>query len=362
MLSLRKNFGKTLEPAAGNGAFFSKIPHCVAVEIDPRHCLPEMINADFFDMPDSTKFDTIIGNPPYVRYQDIPDSTKNKFTADIFDKRSNLYLFFIEKCLRHLNKNGEIIFITPRDFLKATSSKKLNALLYNSGTITDIIDLGDQNIFGSHTPNCCIWRFEKDNLSHQTNDGREFICSEGQLFFISEKESCIFSDIFYVKVGAVSGCDELFDDMTHGDTDFIYSETIASGKTRRMIFNGKNDALLPHKERLINRKIKNFSENNWWEWGRLHYRSEHPRIYVNCKTRRQQPFFLHSCNNYDGSILAIFPRDSKADIQILCNLLNSVDWNELGFICDGRFIFSQRSLENALLPTIFAKYIPQKKI
>ncbi len=27
--------------------------------------------------------------------------------------------------------------------------------------------------------------------------------------------------------------------------------------------------------------------------------------------------------------------------------LNEVDWTDLGFVCDGRFLFSQRSLENA---------------
>ncbi len=37
-------------------------------------------------------------------------------------------------------------------------------------------------------------------------------------------------------------------------------------------------------------------------------------------------------------------------------MLNDVDWGELGFVCDGRFLFAQRSLENALLPEDFAAY------
>jgi adenine-specific DNA-methyltransferase len=37
-------------------------------------------------------------------------------------------------------------------------------------------------------------------------------------------------------------------------------------------------------------------------------------------------------------------------------LLNDVDWHELGFVCDGRFIFSQRSLAHALLPETFAEF------
>ena len=35
-------------------------------------------------------------------------------------------------------------------------------------------------------------------------------------------------------------------------------------------------------------------------------------------------------------------------------MLNLVDWAELGFVCDGRYLFTQRSLQEALLPESFA--------
>jgi adenine-specific DNA-methyltransferase len=100
-----------------------------------------IMNMDFFDFEISNTFDTIIGNPPYVRFQDINETTKNKLDMKLFDKRSNLYLFFIYKSIQHLNDHGELIFITPRDFLKATSSINLNKFIYDHGTITDIIDM-----------------------------------------------------------------------------------------------------------------------------------------------------------------------------------------------------------------------------
>lgn len=76
MLQMRKNFGRIMEPSCGNGAFFSNIPDCVGIEIDSQHCPKGALNMDFFDYPLSEKFDTISGNPPYVRYQDIYDTTK----------------------------------------------------------------------------------------------------------------------------------------------------------------------------------------------------------------------------------------------------------------------------------------------
>ena len=93
-------------------------------------------------------------------------------------------------------------------------------------------------------------------------------------------------------------------------------------------------------------------------WGRLHYRSERPRVYVNGKTRSAKPFFIHDCKDYDGAVLAIFPRRADVDPVAFRDALNAVDWGDLGFVCDGRFLFTQRSLENAPLPVAFAAFRP----
>ncbi len=353
MLQLKKNFGNVLEPSCGAGAFVKNIPNSIGIEIDPKYSGTHSLNIDFFDYPMLNKFDTIIGNPPYVRYQDILPETKKKLTSTIFDERSNLYLFFIEKCIQHLKPHGELIFITPRDFLKATSSIKLNEFIFNKGTITDLIDLGDKKIFNGFSPNCVIWRFENDNFSRKTNISKEFVLSNGQLLFTNNYYPLIFNDVFSVKVGAVSGNDEIYSNEEFANAEFVCSFTYKTGLTKKMVFNIKNDYLERHKNTLISRKIRSFDETNWWQWGRLHYMSNKSRIYVNSKTRNKQPFFTHECKNYDGSVLAIFPNNPKADEKKLCEKLNSVNWFELGFVCDGRYIFSQKSLENSLLPEYF---------
>lgn len=356
MLLLRRNHGRILEPSCGAGAFFNEIPECVGIEIDINHCPKNALNIDFFDYPIEEKFDTIIGNPPYVRYQDINEETKGKLNSTLFDSRSNLYLFFIEKCIRHLNDHGELIFITPRDFMKATSSIKLNQFIYEQGTITDLIDLGDQSVFKGFSPNCVIFRFEKGNFTRKTNVSKEFICSNGQLMFTDNSYPLIFKDLFFVKVGAVSGDDKIFANEEYGNEEFVCSYTCKTGNTKRMIFDIPHPFLIPYKQRLLDRRIRKFDETNWYQWGRLHYISTEKRIYVNAKTRNRQPFFTHPCNNYDGSILAIFPKNQSVDINAVCSDLNKVNWFELGFVCDGRFLFSQKSLENAPLPLNFSKY------
>lgn len=363
MLNLRKNKGTILEPSCGNGAFYNNIENCVGIEYDKTVAPHGALVMDFFNYSIDNKFDTIIGNPPYVRFQDISKETKSKLDRTLFDERSNLYLFFIEKCIKHLNPHGELIFIVPRDFLKATSSTKLNQYIYEQGTITDFIELGDEKIFNGATPNCVIFRFEKDNFSRKTNNTKNFSVVNGQIFFTSNEYNIKFSDLFYVKVGAVSGADKCFMN-DKGNKSFVFSETCKTGKIRKMFYNKKSKELEPYKNELLNRRIRKFTEDDWYAWGRKYYESQEERIYVNCKTRNKNPFFYHKCKAYDGSVLAIFPKfnTTTKELKEIAKELNHVNWEELGFVCDGRFIFSQNALENCILPSMFKKYIKKENI
>jgi adenine-specific DNA-methyltransferase len=365
MLSLRKNSGRVLEPSAGSGHFLKAIPGAVGIEIDSMVAHAGCLCMDFFDYDTTEKFDTIIGNPPYVGFKSITEETKAKLPIGRFDRRTNLYVFFIDKCLDHLTDTGELIFITPRDFLQATHAKPLQERLWQTGTITHLDDLGDSRIFEGYSPNCVIWRFEKGNFTRTTLiDGavRQSVLLEGQIGFMREGYTIPFKDLFSVRVGAVSGLDEVFANELIGDMDFIYSKTVSTGETRKMItiepgIYSLEDALpwfyiSQHHDILINRRIRNFNETNWWQWGRWHHESDKDRVYVNCKTRVKRPFFTHPCKNYEGSILAIFPH-GDLDCQLAADMLNDVDWKDLGFVCDGRYIFSQRSLENIYLPNTF---------
>jgi adenine-specific DNA methylase len=71
--------GPRAEPSL-DGAFFA-MRDCVGIESTRGSPPPGAKLRDFFDYPLSEQFDTIIGNPPYVRFQDVAVDTK---------KRSNL--------------------------------------------------------------------------------------------------------------------------------------------------------------------------------------------------------------------------------------------------------------------------------
>jgi adenine-specific DNA-methyltransferase len=369
MLALRANRGRVLDPAAGDGAFSRHLPGCTAIELDPGVASPGVQVMDFFDLPASERFDTIIGNPPYVRYKDIILETRVRLNSPLFDARSNLFLFFIEKSVQHLNAGGELIFIVPREFIKLTAAAKLNDWLYSQGSITHWIEAGDTRIFTGAGPNCAIFRFVRGDFSRQTQyrrlddpqwDTREMVHIQGQLAF-SHTRLCVgMADLFDVRVGAVSGADDVF---THpeGNLEVVCSQTASTGAIRRVIYDIQHPHLGPYKERLLNRRVRRFDESNWWQWGRKYFKSTQPRIYVNNKTRRTKPFFTHPCTAYDGSVLALFPKNPAIDLERAITLLNNaVPWEELGFVVDGRFLFTQRSLATLMLPEVFTELRPAR--
>lgn len=366
LLNLRKNKGNVLEPSCGEGNILDRIPNCVGIEIDDSLVHKENVEyMDFFDYSIDNKFDSIIGNPPYVRYQDIIDTTKSKLNLDLFNKRSNLYLFFIEKCIKHLKDNGELIFVVPREFFRSASAKKLNKWLYQIGTITDAIDLGDDIFFDTATPNCVVFRYELGNLNRESAyNGNKCIFKElgGQLLFLKQDYKIKFSDLFIVRVGGSSGAKHIFENK-NGNIDIVYSGTHINGDLKRVFYNCKSDYLLPYKDELMSRKMRNFDETNWYKWGRNFYEGDEFRVYVNYRTRHSNPFFYNSCKYYDGAIFGIFPKFKvdESDIEVLLKDLNSVDWAEQGFMCGSRYLFSHTSLSNCYLPDTFKKWLTEPK-
>lgn len=96
-----------------------------------------------------TQFDFIIGNPPYIRYENIPREIrniyKNKFYT--FHYRCDLYVLFYEHCLRNLSINGRHCFICSNRWLKNEYGKKLRTLISSYFHLEYIIDVENLDAF-----------------------------------------------------------------------------------------------------------------------------------------------------------------------------------------------------------------------
>ena len=89
------------------------------------------------------KCDLIIGNPPYVRHENIPEKQKIEYRKRFasFTHRSDLYIAFYEKGLSLLKHNGILSYICSNRWLKNLYGRSLRNVIRLNYTIDEIIDL-----------------------------------------------------------------------------------------------------------------------------------------------------------------------------------------------------------------------------
>ncbi|MHB8192943.1 MAG: Eco57I restriction-modification methylase domain-containing protein [Bellilinea sp.] len=165
---------KVLEPASGRGIFIKVLKengykNIVGYEIDPNldSEYSELVkNESFISANISTKFDLIIGNPPYVRWKNLcPDQklelNQNKLWNMYFNSLCDYLYIFILKSVEILSNYGELIFITPDYWLSTTHAQTLRDYLVKNGYFTHIINFVETPIFPNVTSSMVIFRYIK---------------------------------------------------------------------------------------------------------------------------------------------------------------------------------------------------------
>ncbi|PIP07328.1 MAG: hypothetical protein CO012_03775 [Syntrophobacterales bacterium CG_4_8_14_3_um_filter_49_14] len=94
-------------------------------------------------------FDVVIGNPPYVRVDDIPSDKKSLYRAsyEAAKGKYDLYYLFFEKGLALLQKAGGLIFITPNKFCAATSGTRLREIMRSLSGSIEIVSTSKLGVF-----------------------------------------------------------------------------------------------------------------------------------------------------------------------------------------------------------------------
>lgn len=130
-------------------------------------------NKDGLNIDWGTKFDIIIGNPPYVGHKLLTKEYK-RFIMDkykeVYRDKSDLYFCFYKNSIELLKKDGVIHLITPRYFLESISAELLRKYLEKNVEIEEIIDFLGAEVFDCVGISACIIRMRKKGYGISTTN------------------------------------------------------------------------------------------------------------------------------------------------------------------------------------------------
>jgi adenine-specific DNA-methyltransferase len=329
MCSLIENKGTILEPSVGSGNFLKALPkHTVGLEIDPN--VVEFDNGNivignFFSYPTENKFDTIIGNPPYVQGKLLNDDWFDGWSG-VLPRTANAYLHFIEKCFHHLNYGGEMIFIIPSTIFSNTSlGNNLRDILYRSGAFTHVFY--ERTEWEKASVSTLYFRYVKGKKQEKviTDRGeKNLVFSNGFIWLIDYETEKTIGDFFKATVG---GCPPSSDIGIKTENSFEYF------KDGNMVY---------------------VDETNKEKWPRYRLTAEENKIFFSSGPTRKFPVFWTGSSKRHLNF-ALIPK-IEMDLENAAEKLN--EWfkesgESLGFIKDGRYAMGVKQIENIPLPKGF---------
>ncbi len=146
----------------------------------------QLISINPFDLKTSFKdifyeggFDIIVGNPPYIRIQNMVKYSPKEVEFYQSDKSNYLtsksnnydkYFLFIERSLSFLNSQGILGYIVPHKFFVIKAGKSLRKLIIDKSNIDLLTHFGITQVFKSKTATyTCILILNKDKSKGKIN-------------------------------------------------------------------------------------------------------------------------------------------------------------------------------------------------
>lgn len=111
------------------------------------------------------KFDAIVGNPPYIRVQNMVHYSQEEYEfyksdfsqyATAKTELPDKYYLFIEKGLTLLKENGMLGYIVPHKFMNIKSGAELRTLLTSNHSVQKILHFGTHQVFAGRSTYTCI--------------------------------------------------------------------------------------------------------------------------------------------------------------------------------------------------------------
>ncbi|MHA1236707.1 MAG: Eco57I restriction-modification methylase domain-containing protein, partial [Candidatus Hodarchaeales archaeon] len=106
-----------------------------------------------------SKFDIIIGNPPFIALTGLPMKTRlmlKELFPQVYTGNNDLSYFFLERMTSLLEENGILGFILPKYLQTSVFAKKIRLSIVEKNLILELHDFGNIPIFSSTDVKTCF--------------------------------------------------------------------------------------------------------------------------------------------------------------------------------------------------------------
>jgi type I restriction-modification system DNA methylase subunit len=114
-------------------------------------------------------FDSIVGNPPYIRIQTLNESSpesveylKGHFTSAA-SGNYDIYVVFVERGISLLRWEGSLGFILPHKFFSAQYGEGLRRIVADGMFLDKVVHFGENQVFAGATTYTCLLFLSKRN-------------------------------------------------------------------------------------------------------------------------------------------------------------------------------------------------------
>jgi adenine-specific DNA-methyltransferase len=135
------------------------------------HESDEIINTDFLTHYFYEYFDCVVGNPPYIRHELIPEKYKKEYRKRFktFKYRADIYVLFFEKSLQLLNRNGLLSFICSNRWLYNQYGQLLRDEISRNYNLIKILNIENASPFDENViAYPCVTTIENNSRKKET--------------------------------------------------------------------------------------------------------------------------------------------------------------------------------------------------
>lgn len=112
------------------------------------------------------QFDNIVGNPPYVKFQDLSNENRDyliKNWISIEGGTFNLYFAFFELGYKLLKPTGKLGYITPNNYFTSLAGESIRRYFQQKKCVSKIVDFSHKKVFDAQTYTAITFLSKQEN-------------------------------------------------------------------------------------------------------------------------------------------------------------------------------------------------------